>query len=255
MYSEHVSSQGNASTGRVAAAAQRTVAAGTARLFAAWSQGSPVPDLADRRCEGIADFGARLARVWQLPLFTAALTAEFIDKHQTADDDDDLTQLSEPQEMIYDGANAYVHVADNWTGFFLGDRDGPRTVNDPLWPLDALFGVRNAVEIGAEEVRGTPVTRYRVVIDLAQADAALPAGITVPALPYRALSKVPAEVWLDSAGQSRRIAVTEPATGNDQVPMWSIVELWDFGVPASIVPPSPAEVMSPGEAYRQGPAT
>jgi hypothetical protein len=250
MYSDCVG-EGEASADRVAAAAERTVAAGTARLFAAWSQGSPVPDQADRRCEGVADFGARRARVWQLPMFTAGLTAEFIEKHQTADEDD-LALLREPQEMVYDGANAYVRVAGNWTGFFLGDRDGPRRVNDPVWPLDALFGARNAVEAGEEEVRGVPVTRYRVTIDLAQADAALPAGVTVPTGPYRALSRVPAQVWLDSAGQSRRISV---AGGDDPVPIWSVLELWDFGVQANITPPTPAEVMPPREAFRRDPAT
>lgn len=44
-------------------------------LFAAWSQGSPVPDQADRRREGIADFAARRARVRQVPLFTAGPAA------------------------------------------------------------------------------------------------------------------------------------------------------------------------------------
>ena len=254
MYCECVSGQGEASADQVAGAAARTVAAGTARLFAAWSQGSPVPGQADRRCEGIADFAARQAQVWQVPLFTAGLAAEFIERHPGGDGDD-LAQLAEPQEMVYDGANAYLHVADNWTGFFLGDRDGPRGVNDPLWPLDALFGARGAVEAGAEEVRGVAVTRYRVTLDLAQADAALPAGVTVPAGPYRALSQIPAEVWLDSAGRSRRIAVvTERAAGDDPVPVWSIVELWDFGVPAGIVPPGPADLVSPRQAYGETPS-
>ena len=187
-------------------------------------------------------------------MFTDGIAAEFIEKHQAADGDD-LAPLGEPQEMVYDGANAYMLVADNWTGFFLGDRDGPRTVNDPLWPLDALFGARDPVEIAAEEVRGVAVTRYRVTIDLARADAALPAGVTVPAGPYRALRQVPAEVWLDSAGQSRRIAVlTDQAAGDNQVPIWSILELWDFGVPAGIVPPSPADLVSPRQAYGETPA-
>ena len=254
MYCEGVSSQGESSVDRIAVAAARTVAAGTARLFAAWSQGSPVPDQADRRCEGIADFAARRARVWQVPLFTDGVAAGFIEQHQAADGDD-LALLGEPQEMVYDGANAYIHVADNWTGFFLGQRDGPRTVNDPLWPLDALFGAREPVEIGAEEVRGVGVTRYRVTLDLARADAALPAGVTVPSGPYRALSQIPGEVWLDSAGQSRRIAVvTELAAGDSQVPIWSIVELWDFGVSADIVPPRPADLVPPRQAYRETPA-
>lgn len=248
-----MSSQEEAIESRVAAAAERTVAAKTARLFAAWSLGSPVPDKADRRCEGVADLAARRARVLQVPLFTAAIAAEFVQKHQP-EDGDDPAQLTEPQEMVYDGANAYIHVAGKWTGFFLGDRDGPRTENDPLWPLDALFGAGDAAEVGAEEVREVPVTRYRLQIDLARADAALPSGVTVPAGPYRALSQVPAEVWLDAEGRSRRIAVvTERAAGHDHVPIWSVVELWDFGVDAEIVPPTPAEVVAPGEAYRDTP--
>ena len=247
-------SQRETSADQVAAAAARTVAAGSARLLAAWSQGSPVAGRADRRCEGIADFAARRARVWQVPLFTDGIAADFIEQHQ-ATDGDDLSPLAEPQEMVYDGANAYVHVADNWTGFFLGDRDGPRSVNDPLWPLDALSGARDAVEIGAGEVRGVAAVRYRVTVDLAQADAALPAGVTVPGGPYRALSQIPAEVWLDSAGRARRIAVvTERPAGDDQVPVWSIVELWDFGVPAGIVPPDPADLVSPRQAYGEAPA-
>ena len=157
--------------------------------------------------------------------------------------------------MIYDGANAYLRVGNNWTGFFLGDPAGPRVVNDPLWPLDGLFGARDGVEIGSEAVRGVAATRYRLTLDMAAADAALSAGVTVPALPYRTLIHMPAEVWLDEAGLARRIAViTEPAARDDLLPTWSIVELWDFGVAADIRPPRPDEVLRPSDAYRQMPA-
>lgn len=236
---------------RVSAAAARTVAARTGRLFAAWSKGSAVPEEADRRCEGVADFAARRARVQQVPLGTARFAAEFMDQHQDADPE--LQQLGEPQETIYDGANAYLRVAGNWTGFFLGDPGLPRVVNDPLWPLDALFGASDPVEIGAEVVRGAPAVRYRVTIDLARADAALPSGVSVPAVPYRALKQIPAEVWLDAVGRARRISVIT-APGEDEVPTWSVVELWDFGVAADIIPPAAGEVLPPREAYRDTPA-
>jgi hypothetical protein len=185
-------------------------------------------------------------------MFTAGVTAEFIAKHQDDDRYEDLHELAEPQEAIYDGANTYLRVGDNWTGFFLGDPGGPRGVNDPLWPLDALFGARDAVEIGAESVRGVPATRYRLTIDLARADAALPAGVAVPEGPYRRLSQIPAEVWLDADGLARRIAVmTNPTAGTGGTPMWSVVELWDFGVLADITPPAPGEIVSPREAYSE----
>ena len=184
----------------------------------------------------------------QSPFFTdgatAALTAQ---RH----DDPGKPDLSMPSEIIYDGANAYIRVADSWTGFFLADPGGPRGPNDPLWPLDALFGANgDAVEVGPEAVRGVPATRYRLTADLARADAALPAGVSVPSGPYRSLRALPAEVWLDADGLARRISVNSEPTAAADAQVWSIVELWDFGVAADITPPGPGEVLAPAEAYR-----
>jgi hypothetical protein len=217
----------------------------------------------DCRCEGVADFTSRRARVNQVPLGTALLASEFAAQRHGEDEDPMLHMLGEPREVIYDGANAYLRVGDNWTGFFLSDPAGPRVVNDPLWPLDALFGARDGVEIGTETVRGAATARYRLTTDLATADAALSAGVRVPALPYRTLTHMPTEVWLDEAGLARRIAViTEPAVRDDQAhasphfsgllaPIWSVVELWDFGVAADIRPPSRGDVLRPRDAYRE----
>ena len=229
-----------------AAAAARTVAAGTARLFAAWPMGSPVPEAADRRCDGVTDLAARRARVAQAIFFTDEATAAFTGQGGA-------TAPAEQAEMIYDGANCYVHVGDNWTGFFLGDPSGPRHHNDPLWPLDALFGAGDtAVEVGPEEVRGVPTVRCRLTVDLGRADAALPAGVRVPAGPYRSLSRLPAEVWLDAAGLARRIAVnTDSDTPSSSESVWSLVELWDFGIPVEITPPGADELLAPAEAFRR----
>jgi hypothetical protein len=231
-----------------AAAAVRTVAAGTARLFAAWCTGSPLPGAADRRCEGVADLAARRARVSQSLFFTDRATAALSD---LSDDDPGLGARAGHSEMIYDGANAYVRVAGRWTGFFLADPGGPRGPNDPLWPLDALFGANeDGVEIGPEAVRGVPAARWRLTVDLARADAALPAGVSAPSGPYRWLSRLPAEVWLDADGLARRISVSsEPAAAAD-AQVWSVVELWDYGLPVDITPPGPDEVLAPAEAYR-----
>jgi hypothetical protein len=153
--------------------------------------------------------------------------------------------------MVYDGANAFVRVADSWTGFSLADPGGPRGPNDPLWPLDALFGAGDdAEETGPEAVRGVPATRYRLTVDLARADAALPAGVSVPSGPYRSLSRLPAEVWLDAAGLARRISVCSEPTAAADAQVWSIVELWDFGAAVDITPPGPDEILAPSEAYR-----
>jgi hypothetical protein len=211
-----------------------------------------VPEAQDRRCEGLADFASRRALVSQVLLFSERAAAELLER---GDDEEQLRELSEPQQMIYDGANAYIRVAGRWTGFSLGDPGGPRGPNDPLWPLDALFGARDdAVETGQEAVRGVAATRCRLTVDLALADMAVPAGVSAPAGPYRALSRMPAEVWLDAAGLARRIAVSaEPVTAAADVRTWAIAELWDFGVAVDITPPRRDEVVAPREAYRDTP--
>ena len=84
-------------------------------MFAAWSEGSSVPQAADQRCEGIADFAARRARVAQAVMGTSGFTAEFIAKHQDDDRFEDLHELGEPQQAIYDGANTYLRVGASWT--------------------------------------------------------------------------------------------------------------------------------------------
>ncbi len=241
-----VSIAGESIAGRVAVAAARTVAAGTARIFAGWSMGSPVPVAADRRCEGVADLAARRASVLQSLVFTEGMTATILEDSQG---DPGLGERH--VEMIYDGANAYNRVADRWTGFFLVDPTGPRGITDPLWPLDALFGAGDdAVQIGSEAVRSVEVARCRLTVDLARADVALPAGVSVPSGPYRSLGALPAEVWLDEAGLVRRISVCSEPTDAADKQVWSIVELWDFGVAVDITPPTPDEVLPPSEAYR-----
>jgi hypothetical protein len=230
----------------LAAAGPRTVAAGTARIFYAWA-GAPVPEARELRAEGVADFAARRARVAQVML-PGHLASEFAADaaRQTL-----ASELSEPTETIYDGANSYLHVGDSWTGFFLGDPAGPSGQNDPLWPLDALFGARgDGAALGAEVVRGAATTRFRLTIDLGRADTALTAGISVPAGPYRALSRLPAEVWVDDDGRARRIAVSTdlvPSPGDVQI--WAVLELWDFGLAVDIAVPRPDEIVAPRVAF------
>jgi hypothetical protein len=207
----------------------------------------------DQRGEGVADLAGRRTRIWEV-VFSERGAAEISDL--VGDDDATRRERSEPREMIYDGANTFIHVGDHWTAFFLGDREDPRSPTDPLWPLDALFGARDdAVEIGQEAVRGLAATRCRLTVDLARADEAAPAGVSVPGGPYSALLRMPAEVWLDEAGAARRISVntqTRPTAG--EKPTWYVCELWDFGVAADITPPGPDEIVEPREVSWDAPA-
>src|SRR5258708_5055089 len=137
---------------RVAGAAARTVAAGTARLLAAWCTGSPLPGAADRRCEGVADLAARRARVSQSMFFTDGLTATLIER---GDDDRGLGERVRQTEMIYHRANAYVWIADRWTRFFLADPGRPRGPRAPPPPLHPLLRSRNlCVQIRTQTEHG-----------------------------------------------------------------------------------------------------
>lgn len=236
--------------GWVAAAAARTVAAGSARLSAAWGDGSPVPGPQDARGSGVADLAARRALISQV-LMPGRVTGMF---PAQGEDDIVLGTLARPRETLYDGANAYLRVSDRWTGFFLTDPAGPRGINDPLWPLDALAGANgDAAPAGPDTVRDVPVTRYRLTVDLARADEVIAAGVSVPTGPFRALSGIPAEVWLDAAGLVRRAAVvSDPAAPGLSGP-WAIVELWDFGLAVEITPPGAGEIVAPSEADWDGP--
>jgi hypothetical protein len=161
-----VPSAGEPVANLVASAAARTVAAGTARVFAAWTTGSPVPEAPEQRWEGVADLAGRRAHFSHRLFFTDEATAAISEPGEPGE--------TAETEMAFDGASMYVRVGDAWTVFFPVDRDCPRGPNDPLWPLDAMFGANDeAVLLAAEAVRGVATTRYRITVDLARADAAL----------------------------------------------------------------------------------
>ena len=153
--------------------------------------------------------------------------------------------------MIYDGANAYVRVAGRWTGFSLADPGGPRGPSDPLWPLDALFGASDdAVEIGPEKVRGVPATRFRLTVDLARADAALPAGVSVPSGPYRALQQA-ARRGVAGRGRPRPPHLGELRSDRRRAgPGLVDRRAMGFRRGRHITPPGPDEFLAPSEAYR-----
>lgn len=104
--------------GRVAAAA-RTVAAGTAQMLTAWCTGSPLPEAPDRRCDGVADFAARRARVSQSLFLTDSTAAALM---ELGDGEPGPRESAEQMEMIYDGANTYLRHADGWLDRYLPDR-------------------------------------------------------------------------------------------------------------------------------------
>ena len=231
---------------RVQGAAARTTAAGTARL--AFGRGMPSLEEQDRLGEGVVDFAARLAQTFQTLM--AGRMPENLQgpAHERTQEDfpNALQALAKRREMIYDGAAELMRARDSWIEFDRADRDGPRHHNNPLWPLDALFGARDdVIEVGVDTIRDISTTHFRVTVDLVNADELLPSGIVMPEGPLRRLRDLPTEVWLDASGLARRIAI-QNAAGNRQV--WQVVEFWDFGIPVTIAPPDPSQITTPDTA-------
>jgi hypothetical protein len=222
-----------ASSVRVQAAAARTSAAGSARFSFGLHHGAPALEERDRLGEGVVDFAARLARASRV----------LLPGHMQENMPNVPEALTRPREVIYDGATELMRSGDSWVVFGRADRDGPRGHDDPLWPLDALFGASDdIVEMGTDLAGDISTTHYRLTVDLAAADEFLPAGIGMPEGPFRRLRQLPTEVWLDSAGLARRIGI-QNAAGNRQV--WKVLEFWDFGVPVTITPPDPGQITTP----------
>lgn len=219
---------------RVRAAAERTSAAGSARL--SFGLGAPASEDRDQRGEGVVDFTARLAQVSQqlLPGNMQEITQNLPEA------------FTRPREMIYDGAAELMRSGESWVAFCPAERDGPRHHSDPLWLLDALFGAgADVIEVGTDTIRDVRTTHYQLTVDLTVADELLPAGIGVPEASFRDLRRQPAEVWLDDTGLARRIAIQNIA-GNREV--WKVIEFWDFGVPVTITPPDPGQITTPDAA-------
>ncbi len=255
---------------RVAAARAQTVAAGSARLLLASRVGELDHDARDERGQGIVDLVRRRALVRERLVPERAVAHEDADPASDARTLQFLRQLVTVQdEVLYDGANRRVRVADGWWDEHR-PLDGPLSPDHPLWLLDALAGADAAVVVvGPDTVRGTPVERMRLTIDLRTADRRSPQGLVLPgherdrvpaggdrpaAGAQRRASRragerrfwrrrgqadqaerVPAELWLDQQGRVRRLACAPFAAVAPREPtLWVTLELWDFGIQADI---------------------
>jgi len=121
---------------------------------------------------------------------------------------------------------------------------------DPSQTLDFLRGASDAVtRVGAEDVRGTPTTHYRAVVDLNKAADRSPTAREAIKSTIKLLgsSTQPVDVWVDAQGRARRLKYTvdlsksKVAASTPGVPgsVTFTLELFDFGVPVqAVVPPA-----------------
>lgn len=101
-------------------------------------------------------------------------------------------------------------------------------------------GAREVEEAGSEDVRGTPTTRNTTTLDLSGAE-----GRDEEGLP----ETVPTEVWIDEDGLVRRIRQRLPVGEGGDVDY--TLELYDFGVQATVQPPPEEDTIPFQEATRR----
>jgi hypothetical protein len=126
---------------------------------------------------------------------------------------------------------------------------------DPSQNLAFLQGVSGEVEeVGQEEVRGVEATHYRMTVDLQQAadraeeDARAYLQQQIEGL---GVSELPTEVWLD--GDSRIVRQTYTVDVSD-TQVATTVEYFDFGSEVDVEPPAEAEVTDFAELLEAAPS-
>lgn len=132
--------------------------------------------------------------------------------------------------------------------------------------LQALSGVSDdATEVGQEDVRGEPTTRYSGTLDAA-------AALDVVQGPLRDqldkvlagsdVARVPFDAWIDEQGRIRRLdqtlTITNPELKGQELEVSSRLEVYDFGVEVDVTAP-PASAVRDGapllDALRGAPAS
>lgn len=225
---------------RVRAAGPATLEEGTARLALRLVLPGPRPTTVAG--EGVVDFAGR----------RGALNLDYGDLGAM------LAAADGPLETVLEPAGVFVRVPGligpdkPWVKVDLAALDDVAGVDvgplgqlqsaDPVQALAFLLGAGEMRKVGEERLRGTPSTRYRGVLDLAQAAAAAPPELGPSVEAARAAlggQPVPVEVWLDDEGRARKLRLeTGSGEGKGTVEM----ELFDFGVPADVVTPPASQV-------------
>jgi hypothetical protein len=246
----------------VRAAADRTMAAGTARV--------DVTLAVDTNGTGLSGTGVANLATGEVSLVLGRTGV--------------AAHLDDTFDVIVDGPTDYVQLVGPPPAVALGTsvlrpwlEGTPRQLavddHEQISPLDtllvrpgaatALAFLRGAVKVlpyGGQEIRGTDTFRYSIDVDLAQAIANSPPDQR-PALEAaaQAIGPVlwPVDVWLDDQGRVRHLELAEDPelhttttrgniiiykdTGN-ALPFTDL-DFYDFGAPAKISVPSPDTVV------------
>jgi hypothetical protein len=222
-------------------APQRTRQRRSARVESFSVLNSAIPAEGDSRGQGVVDFAAGRCHV------TVRLLTERM-RDYTGDRDSRLVRemkeaFTQTARAVFDGGRKYTATEPgDWAAS--GDVAGPRDQLDPLWAVDVLAGANDdATLVGQNNVRGVLTRRYRLTANLRRAAEHSPLGLAGLSkqrrwLPRRARltweSEAPLEVWLDDENLVRRVSVAAFQPHNRWPTLWTVTELWDFGVPVDV---------------------
>ncbi|HWH29755.1 MAG TPA: LppX_LprAFG lipoprotein [Mycobacteriales bacterium] len=128
-------------------------------------------------------------------------------------------------------------------------------------PTDAFAALTDLAggveEVGEEDVRGEPATRYRGAFpaDVAREQFGGALG-EAAGKALASIEEVPFEVWIDDQGRVRRYTTTvdipaSDATGGEPVSSSMTMELFDFGVEVDVQAP-PADEVQDGQVILDG---
>jgi hypothetical protein len=248
------------SSALVAAAARKTLASGSARVWECrFTDPAPPSERSFVRfAEGVADLAnVRVhVRTSVPPVFTH-LSDRLLERFPWLDDDPEAADGGEDDDgfTIHAGTAGFLGSGDRWMplGLDAGDLSaGRRAVNDPLWILEALTAAGDATPLSEDPVRGEPCRRLRFDVDLRSA----PADLEGRELRGQS-DRVTGDVWIDTDDRIRRVTWRRPFMHRPRSPLklppfraWRTVELWDFGIPVDIEIPTPMEP-GPGPSPRE----
>lgn len=242
----------------VAAAARRSREAGTARIWGSSYRAEPLPRKRSPRKwprtvdviategliterYGVADLVGRRAHVHERNEIVRGFTEDVLARWPWLVDGAE-NEIDDPwSESVQFGAAHETRVGDLWMG---GNTSRPQSFC--AWILDGLTGASRSDVVGREEVRGEQTTRHACMASLGAAD--------VLNLWSREEPAVFANVWIDGGGLIRR--ATWRALRGDvsrigrtrPYHVWTVLELWDFGVLVEIPTGLPRVPEPEGEA-------
>src|SRR5215469_12975596 len=132
----------------------------------------------------------------------------------------------------------------------------PGDVNaSPMDLLSALTAIAsNVTDLGSATIRGVAVTHYRVMVDLAKAEAQQRPQARAEFHAFASslnATMLPVDVWVDGQAMVRRLAVSLPAPRGSGMPaglrLSEAVDFYDFGIPVLVSAPPASEVTSANE--------